>query len=246
MTAETGNITPYENGEESKKTQVRRMFDRIAPTYDFLNHTLSLGMDIRWRKKAIAKVGAAPGQKILDIATGTGDVAVMLGRKYPGAEVHGIDISSNMLKRARAKAARYDLSGHVEFSQQDSENLLFADNSYDKATVAFGVRNFEDLQAGLREIYRVLKPGGRFVVLEFTKPGRFPFRQVFALYFKHILPFVGTIRSGDKRAYRYLYESVQAFPDYEDFIQVLEDAGFVRAQFDVLSLGICAIYTAHK
>ena len=222
------------------------MFDGIARHYDFLNHFLSLGIDTRWRRKAVAFVAAYGPGTFLDVATGTGDVALMLARRYPGAKVTGVDISDGMLAIARQKASRRGDTGMVAFEQGDSENLRFPDNSFDAVTVAFGVRNFEDLQKGLKEMLRVVRPGGMAVILEFTKPRIFPFKQLFGVYFKFLLPLIGRLQSKDKRAYRYLYESVQAFPDYDRFQKELIQAGWNDPQYQVLSLGICAIYTATK
>ena len=222
------------------------MFDNISHRYDFLNHFLSAGMDIRWRKKAIALVDARPGERILDMATGTGDMAITLARTYPESQVLGVDIAPQMLRIAGKKTASRGLDDRVSYQEGDSENLPMPDASFDHATVAFGVRNFEDLHRGLSEMQRVLRPGGRIVVLEFTRPRIFPFKQLFNLYFKYLLPLIGKIRSGDNRAYKYLYESVQAFPDYERFNRELVEAGFQHAQYKTLTLGICAIYTAVK
>jgi demethylmenaquinone methyltransferase/2-methoxy-6-polyprenyl-1,4-benzoquinol methylase len=246
MAAQIEEIQPYRDAAETKKKQVRRMFDNIAPHYDFLNHFLSLGMDIRWRKKAVRAVGHVPRQRILDMATGTGDVAFMLAKHYPDASIEGVDLSDNMLRVARRKATKRQMDDRVVFSQGDSESLPIGNDTYDKVTVAFGVRNFEDLKTGLQELCRVLKPGGRIVVLEFTRPQSFPFKHLFSLYFRYLLPVIGRVRSGDRRAYRYLYESVQAFPDYKRFVDVLHEAGFANATYQTLSSGICAIYTAQK
>lgn len=222
------------------------MFDNIAGNYDFLNHFLSLGLDIRWRKKAIARIAGYAEGRILDVATGTGDVALMIAAKYPGTTVTGIDIATAMLAIADRKRLKKPYAERVSFAPGDSENLEFANNSFDAVTVAFGVRNFEDLQKGLSEMYRVVRPGGKAVILEFTKPRIFPFKQLFNAYFKHLLPLIGKLRSKDNRAYTYLYESVQAFPDYERFNEALSKAGWKAPQFQSLSLGICAIYTAVK
>jgi demethylmenaquinone methyltransferase/2-methoxy-6-polyprenyl-1,4-benzoquinol methylase len=222
------------------------MFDRIARHYDFLNHFLSLGIDVRWRKKAIRQLPEQKDGKVLDVATGTGDMAFMIARQFPGVTVTGVDIAEGMLKIAEEKLRRKGLAGRISFAQGDSENLRFEDNSFNAITVAFGVRNFEDLQMGLREMHRVVTPGGKAVILEFTKPRSFPFKQIFNGYFKHLLPFIGKLRSKDNRAYRYLYESVQAFPDYDRFSQELLAAGWKDPEFKSLTLGICAIYTATK
>lgn len=222
------------------------MFDRIARHYDFLNHALSLGIDVTWRKKAVAKLAAFPNGRFLDVATGTGDVAFMIAKKYPGSTVVGMDLAEGMLEIARKKMDRKGMANRVSFEGGDSENLRYESNSFDAVTVAFGVRNFEDLQKGLSEMYRVVKPGGKAVILEFSKPRSFPFKQLFGLYFKNILPLIGKFQSKDNRAYQYLYESVQAFPDYDRFNEELKQAGWKNPQYQVLSLGICAIYSATK
>ncbi|RLD22782.1 MAG: bifunctional demethylmenaquinone methyltransferase/2-methoxy-6-polyprenyl-1,4-benzoquinol methylase UbiE [Bacteroidetes bacterium] len=242
----SSEVKPYSKEEDSKKEQVRRMFDRIAPHYDSLNMFLSAGMDKRWRKTAIGMLDVPKEALVLDVATGTGDLAFEIARQFEDAQVTGLDLAENMLVMARKKSAKRGLSSRVHFTLGDSEDLPFEDHSFHSVSVAFGVRNFGDLPRGMREIFRVLKPGGRLVVLEFTKPRTFPFKQLFQFYFKHILPFVGSFGSGDKRAYHYLYESVQAFPDYDRFTAVLSTNGFKNAGFKVLSLGICAIYTAEK
>jgi len=222
------------------------MFDRIARHYDFLNHALSLGIDVQWRKKAVAKLRDFPQGRFLDVATGTGDMAFLLAKRYPEASVHGVDIAEKMLDIARKKLQRKGYDKRVTFASGDSENLAYESNSFDAVTVAFGVRNFEDLQKGLTEMYRVVQPGGMAVILEFSKPRSFPFKQLFGLYFRNLLPFIGKLQSKDNRAYQYLYESVQAFPDYEHFNQELVKAGWKNPQYQVLSLGICALYTASK
>jgi demethylmenaquinone methyltransferase/2-methoxy-6-polyprenyl-1,4-benzoquinol methylase len=224
------------------------MFDSISRHYDLLNRVLSLGIDRRWRKKALMLLQPVRPDHILDVATGTGDLVFMAQSLLQPKQITGIDLSAKMLEIAE-KRKRKEKSPHVSgitFVKGDAENMPFADNTYDAATVAFGVRNFGNLQAGLKEVCRVLKPGAPFMVLEFTKPRIFPFRQLFNIYFKHLLPLIGAWTSGDRRAYRYLYESVQAFPDYEGFNQELKKAGLHNPSFQTLSLGICAIYIAYK
>ncbi len=224
------------------------MFDKISGKYDLLNKVLSLGIDRNWRKKAIMVLLPYRPQHLLDVATGTGDMVFMSEKLLNPKRITGIDLSLGMLEVARKRQT--DGPGKqppaIEFIKGDAENLPFDDNLFDAATVTFGARNFGDLHKGLSEMRRVLKPGAPIVVLEFTKPRIFPFRQLFDIYFKHILPLIGSWTSGDGRAYKYLYESVQAFPDYEAFNQELIKAGFERPAFTPLSLGICAIYIAYK
>lgn len=238
-------VKPYD-GQESKKSQVSRMFGRIAPYYDFLNHLLSAGVDTVWRKQAIRQLQGRPVRTLLDVATGTADLALEASRQLKPERIVGIDISREMLDIGRSKVSRRGLEGLIELIEGDSENLPFADNTFDAVTVAFGVRNYEDLEKGLAEMRRVLKGGGRLVVLEFSRPRGFPFRQLFNFYFANILPLIGRLTSKDPKAYRYLYESVQAFPDGEDFITILEKAGYKSNQCIPLTLGICSIYTGEK
>ncbi|HMQ50018.1 MAG TPA: bifunctional demethylmenaquinone methyltransferase/2-methoxy-6-polyprenyl-1,4-benzoquinol methylase UbiE [Saprospiraceae bacterium] len=222
------------------------MFDRIAPYYDFLNHFLSLGIDKSWRKKAIRQIKPENQAYILDVATGTADVALEISRQFKSSTIIGIDISKEMLAIGRQKIAKRQLSDKIELQQGDSENLPFSDNTFDAITVAFGVRNFENLEKGLAEMYRVLKPGGQLVVLEFSKPKSFPFKQLYNFYFKNILPFIGRFTSKDKKAYSYLYESVQAFPDGAAFIHILQQTGYKANQCIELTLGVCSIYKGEK
>lgn len=239
-------VTPYGSGE-AKKEQVGRMFDRIAPYYDLLNRLLSLGIDRAWRRRAIRELADAPHAQVLDVATGTADVAIQTVRQLPGVKrIVGLDLSQQMLDIGRQKVEKAGLSERIGLQQGDSENLPFADNTFDAITVAFGVRNFEHLDRGLREMLRVLRPGGRLVVLEFSHPHSFPFRQLFQFYFRHILPTIGRLTSKDPRAYRYLYESVQAFPDGREFLNLLQQTGYNSKQCIPLTLGVCSIYVADK
>ncbi len=228
-----------------KKQRVMHMFDHIARYYDFLNHFLSLNMDKTWRKKAINELMEDNPKIILDVATGTADLAIEALRLNPD-KIIGIDISEQMLQLAKEKINKKQLSQKIEFQRSDSENLPFVDNTFDAVTVAFGVRNFEDLEKGLSEMFRVLKKGGRAVILEFSRPDKFPFKQLFGFYFNNILPFVGKTISKDKGAYRYLPESVKNFPDGMDFINILKKAGFSYTGYKTLSFGICTIYTGQK
>nr|MBS0037785.1 bifunctional demethylmenaquinone methyltransferase/2-methoxy-6-polyprenyl-1,4-benzoquinol methylase UbiE [Saprospiraceae bacterium] len=238
-------IKPYRE-EGGKKQQVAKMFDNIAWKYDLLNRLLSLGIDRRWRKKAISLLDHDRPGLVLDAATGTADVAIEIAERMPDAKVIGVDISTKMLEIGKSKIAKKNLEKNIELAYGDSESLDYPDNHFDAVTVAFGVRNFENLEKGLREIYRVVKPGGTTVILEFSKPRRFPLKQSFNLYFKHILPTIGKLTSKDPRAYKYLYESVQAFPDYERFLSVLREVGYKKSEYIILTAGICCIYKAQK
>jgi len=238
-------IKPYEQ-RGNKKEQVSRMFDGIAPYYDFLNRLLSLGIDTIWRRRAIAQLKGDRPKHILDVATGTADVALEMAGRFPAERIVGLDISDQMLDVGRRKVRKKGLEERIELMVGDSENLPFANNTFDAITVAFGVRNFEHLEKGLQEMQRVLKPGGKLVVLEFSKPRLFPFKQLYDFYFRNILPAVGKITSKDPRAYRYLYESVQAFPERERFTDILTKTGYKSNQCIPLTLGICSIYTGVK
>ena len=238
-------VVPYKEESTSKKEQVARMFDNISHRYDFLNHFLSLGIDRGWRDKAVKFMIPLKPKLILDVATGTGDFALQALQLNP-EKIIGVDISEGMLGVGRKKVQEKHLDHLVELRSGDSENLPFGENKFDAVTVAFGVRNFENLEQGLREMFRVLKPGGMAVVLEFSRPRRFPFKQLYSLYFKFILPKIGRIVSSDKAAYTYLPESVEAFPDGEDFINILHHIGFKDTKCRSLTFGISSIYIATK
>lgn len=238
-------VKPYE-AEGSKKQQVSTMFDRIAPYYDFLNHLLSLGIDIQWRKQAIRLLQDQQPKKLLDVATGTADVAIMAAGMLQPEQIVGVDISAEMLEIGRKKIHQKGLEDTISLRLADSENLPFPDNTFDALTVAFGVRNYEHLEQGLREMRRVIRPGGKVVILEFSKPSTFPFRQLYHFYFKNILPFIGRFTSKDPKAYRYLYESVQAFPDGDQFLNILTQTGYKSSKCIPLTLGVCSIYLAEK
>ncbi len=242
---ENKSVKPYSE-DGSKKEQVTNMFDNIASKYDLLNKVLSLGIDKRWRKKAISQLDRLQHKHILDVATGTADMVLEINRQLDVDSIVGIDISSEMIRYGNTKIKKAQLEDKVKLEVGDSENMPYQDNEFDASTVAFGVRNFGNLQKGLMEMYRVLKPGGKIVILEFSRPLYFPFKQIFNLYFKHILPFIGKKTSKDKEAYSYLYKSVQAFPDYEKFGDILENIGFRSVEWKPLSLGICTIYTGIK
>lgn len=221
------------------------MFDSISGRYDFLNHFLSLGIDKGWRRKAIAKLRSDKPQQILDVATGTADLAMEALSLNP-KKIVGVDLSEGMLGVGRKKIHAAGRDSIIELQKGDSEKLLFGNDSFDACTVGFGVRNFEHLDQGLAEIHRVLKPGARLVVLEFSKPTVFPVKQVYNFYFNAILPFWGRFISKDQSAYTYLPESVRHFPDGAAFLERLQAAGFKDTTQDKLSFGICSIYTGVK
>ena len=237
------SIKPY-NSLESKKDQVKHMFNMIASKYDFLNHTLSLGMDYVWRKKAIKKILNNP-KEILDIATGTADFAISAA-KHTQANITGIDISDQMIYVGNKKIQQKKLNNRIKLSIEDSENLPFLDNSYDAITAGFGVRNFENLEKGLSEIHRVVKKNGYVVILEPSTPKTFPLKQIFSIYFQKILPFIGSLVSKDKSAYSYLPNSVKSFPDGDDFLKILNKQGFSKTNYYPLSFGIVSMYVAIK
>ena len=262
-------IVPFKDSELGKKQQIAEMFDKIAFRYDFLNRFLSGGIDIYWRRRAIrelragaAHVGAAAagtvdatgdvatiGSKdaaVLDVATGTGDMAIMMAKHLPGSRITGVDISSGMLEIGRQKVARLQLEKKISLQQGDSEALPFPDRHFDAVTVAFGVRNFEHLEKGIREMGRVLKPGGRLIVLEFSQPRTPGIRQVYDLYLRLVAPSIGRMISSSREAYQYLNDSVRAFPEGENFIRILEDCGYVHTRLRRLSFGICSLYIGER
>ena len=221
------------------------MFDNIAGKYDFMNHFFSVGIDILWRKKAIGIIAKENPATLLDVATGTADLAIEAFEQTK-ARITGIDISEGMLEVGRKKISEKNYQSAITLKQVDSENMPFEENSFDGVTVAFGVRNFENLQQGLNEMYRVIKPGSVAVILEFSKPKRFPFKQLYNLYFRNIMPVVGKVFSDDKQAYAYLPESVQAFPDGEAFLRIMQNSGFIQTKVKSLTFGIASIYTGRK
>jgi demethylmenaquinone methyltransferase / 2-methoxy-6-polyprenyl-1,4-benzoquinol methylase len=238
-------VLPYKEDLAGKKEQVARMFDNISGNYDFLNHFLSLGIDIAWRRKAIAQLKSLQPKIILDVATGTGDFAVEALSLHPD-KITGIDISGGMLAVGRKKMSEKGLNDTIELIQGDSESLPFGENKFDAVIVAFGVRNFENLERGLSEMLRVLRPGGKLVVLEFSKPTTFPFRHLYSFYFNFVLPKIGRWISRDKAAYTYLPESVQAFPNGTGFTDILSKLGFKQTACTPLTFGISSLYTGIK
>ncbi len=239
------NIKPYEGSDLTKKKQVEQMFDAISPKYDLLNRVLSGGIDIQWRKKVIKIIQKAEPETILDIATGTGDLAIMMA-KHTKAKITGLDLSAGMLEVGKQKVAIEKLQNRIEMVQGDSENLPFPDNSFDCVTVSFGVRNFENLSKGLAEIRRVLKPGGTFVILEFSYPAKFPMKQLYSFYSSTLLPLIGRLVSKDQSAYTYLPESISAFPQGEEMKSILRQVDFLQPQDHRLTFGIASIYSAVK
>lgn len=238
-------VKPY-NDRQTKKEQVREMFDNIAPRYDLLNHTLSLNIDRLWRRRVVRIVRRCRPQRILDVATGTGDLAIAMARGIPGVRVLGVDLSERMLAAAREKVAARGLDNRIVLEAGDAEHLTLADASVDVATVAFGVRNFGDLDAGLRELARTIKPGGRVVILEFSRPCNRWFRALYEFYTFKVLPRIGGVLSRDRRAYEYLPASVSAFPTPAEFLSRMERAGFHVCRARSQSFGIAQIYTGEK
>lgn len=239
------SVVPYKEKEGSKKEQVAEMFDNISKNYDFLNHFLSAGVDFYWRKRAVKLLRKAQPKVILDIATGTGDFAIEALKLNP-EKIIGVDISEGMLQYGREKVKALGKEDVIQLQVGDSENLPFTDNYFDAVIVSFGVRNFENLSAGLKEMNRVMKQGGNCVVVEFSKPRFFPFKQLYNFYFRYILPLIGKLVSKDNAAYTYLPESVKAFPDGSDFLKIYNEAGFKNTKCIPLTFGICSIYIGQK
>lgn len=238
-------IKPY-NTEEKKAVQVEQMFDNIAPAYDRLNHALSWNIDKRWRRKAIHWLKPFQPQRLMDVATGTGDFALQAYRILQPKELIGTDISEGMMNVGREKVKAAGLEGRIVFAKEDCTALSFPDQRFDAITVAFGVRNFEDLDQGLREMYRVLDDHGHLVILELSEPEWFPMKQLYALYSKVVIPTLGKLLSKDRSAYTYLPQSIKAFPQGEVMTQILRKAGFREVHFERLTLGICTLYLATK
>lgn len=240
------SIVPFKDSEATKKQQIASMFDRIAFRYDFLNRFLSGGIDIYWRKRTIRELKNLNPKSILDVATGTADMALMMHKYLAPQKITGIDISTGMLEIGRQKIAKAGLQNAIELFTGDSEAIQFADNSFDAITVAFGVRNFENLEQGLREMLRVLKPGGRLAILEFSQPKTPGIRQLYSLYLKIVAPGLGKMLSSSREAYQYLNDSVQAFPEGPALVRILDQTGYKNTRFRRLSLGICTVYIGEK
>jgi demethylmenaquinone methyltransferase / 2-methoxy-6-polyprenyl-1,4-benzoquinol methylase len=240
-------IVPFKDSDLGKKQQIAAMFDKIAFRYDFLNHFLSGGIDGYWRKRAIRELrGLAADSAVLDVATGTGDMAILLARRLPRNRVTGVDISAGMLEVGRQKVARLKLGNRITLQAGDSEALPFAADSFDAVTVAFGVRNFENLEKGLLEMYRVLKPNGKLVVLEFSQPQVPVLCQLYRAYMRRIAPRIAGIAASNREAYQYLNDSVQAFPEGKALIRILERCGYTDTGLSKLTLGVCSLYTGEK
>ncbi len=241
---EQEKINPYGEGEKGK--QVEEMFDNIASTYDTLNHRLSWDIDKYWRRKAIGLLRPHSPQSVLDIATGTGDFAIQAARMLNPRQLVGVDISEGMMQVGREKVAGMGLDGVIRFQREDCLGLSFADNTFDAVTAAFGIRNFQNLEQGLREMCRVLRKGGHLCVIELTTPVRFPMRQLFYVYAHTVLPIYGRLISKDASAYSYLTHTIEAFPQGEVMVDILRSVGFAEATFRRMTFGICTLYFATK
>ncbi len=239
------SVVPEKDSKLNKKMQVEQMFDSIAPKYDLINRVLSLGIDISWRKKVLKRLQNLNSPAIIDVATGTADLAIMLSQ-IPNSKITGIDISNLMLEQGRVKIKNLSITDKVTLTQADSEALPYEPNTFDACTVAFGVRNFQNLDAGLKEIYRVLKPGSTFIILEFSKVKTFPIKQLYEFYFRYVTPTVGKLFSKSATAYNYLPNSVAAFPEGMQMCTILQQVGFTNATQTPLSFGIASIYQCKK
>ena len=238
------SVTPY--GEGSKQEQIRRMFDKIAPSYDRLNHALSLGIDRRWRRTAVDALGIHQPQQILDIATGTGDFALLLAKRIKPQHIVGADISEGMMAVGREKVKEEGLQNVISFQYEDCMQLSFPDGSFDAVTSSYGVRNFQNLDKGLQEMQRVLRPGGHLLIVELTPPPYFPMKQLFWLYAHVVMPLLGRLISHDDSAYTYLPASMEAFPQPEQMEGILRKAGFTEVQWRRFTFGISTMYLATK
>ena len=245
MTYEQEKIKPYD-GQGKKSELVEQMFDNIAFSYDMLNHRLSWDFDKRWRRKAVEQLKALQPKRMLDIATGTGDFAILAAEMLHPEQIIGADISEGMMEVGRQKVAEKNLSDVISFMKEDCLNLSFEDNSFDAVTAAFGIRNFQDLDKGLSEMCRVLRPGGMLSIVELTTPVHFPMKQLFNVYSNTVLPIYGTLISKDSSAYDYLNKTIAAFPQGERMMDILKKAGFDKVSFKRLTFGICTMYIAEK
>lgn len=245
MTYEQEKIKPYD-GQGEKAELVEKMFDNIAPSYDTLNHRLSWDIDKYWRRKAIKQLRQLQPQRMLDIATGTGDFAILEAEMVKPQQVIGADISEGMMEIGRKKVEERGLSEVISFKKEDCLNLSFEDNSFDAVTAAFGIRNFQDLDKGLAEMCRVLRPGGMLSIVELTTPVHFPMKQLFSIYSNTVLPIYGKLISKDSSAYDYLNKTIAAFPQGEKMMEILKNAGFKKTRFERLTFGICTMYIATK
>lgn len=245
MTYKQETIKPYA-GTESKASQVEHMFDSIAHSYDFLNHALSLGIDKRWRRAAIDTLRPYAPHEMLDVATGTGDFALLAARELKPEHLTGVDISEGMMSIARQKVEAAGLDHVIRFQREDCLDMSFPDETFDALTVAYGIRNFSDLDRGLREMHRVLRRGGRVVIIELTSPHRFPMKQMFWIYSHVLMPMLGKIISRDSRAYTYLPATMEAFPQGEVMTEILKKAGFSDVSFKRFTFGLSTLYTATK
>jgi len=237
-------IKPYD--DRDKTEQVEQMFDNIAPSYDTLNHRLSWNIDRMWRRKALEQLKALKPEKILDIATGTGDFAIMAARILKPKTIIGADISEGMMAVGKQKVAKQGLGDIISFERQDCTRLTYNDNTFDAVTAAFGIRNFSQLEEGLGEMYRILSPGGQLSIVELTRPQSFPMKQLFYIYSHTILPFYGRLISHDDKAYTYLTKTIEAFPQGEEMVGILKRIGFAESTFRRLTFGICTMYYAKK
>lgn len=245
MTYGAENIRPYKD-DENKTAQVERMFDTIAGRYDQLNRTLSLGFDKGWRKKGVNFLKPYAPKKILDVATGTGDLAINMCKIINPETIIGVDLSEEMMDIGRKKVSVAKLDKSIHFEQQDSLSLTYPNNTFDAVTAAFGVRNFENIEQGLKEMYRVLKPGGHLMILELSAPEKFPMKQLFKLYSKTVIPFMGWLFSKEKSAYSYLPETIQVVPQGKVMTTLLENVGFTKTKAKTFTLGVCTMYTGTK
>lgn len=239
-------VNPYREDVRPKDAQVQSMFDAIAPAYDFMNRAMTFRLDRLWLRRLIAVAREAHPQAVLDLATGTGDVALALARALPEAEIKGLDLSEGMLDKARAKADSKGLSARISFAQADCLAMGLPDACADLITIAYGVRNFADIAAGYREMYRLLRPGGTLAVLELSRPVNPVIKPLYQLYTKTLIPTAGRLMSHDTRAYSYLPESIAAAPQRSDMTDLLTGAGFADATFRPMTFGVCTLYTAHK